>query len=286
MSTNLTPRTELALWRLFINSEGRDSDGALRHYRELLDANAGMLYATASNHHALRNRGLVEGQGYDTRLTDAGRAWIAEQIDIARDEAGLDVRQATDESNQRMRWYRRHHNCTHEGMVAAIDCDHANALRANIGLSRPGPEQDRAIREAQRADCVAVSLPALLDDWTEALAMESVRRGGCGRVILATAVAGVDMCTAETPCASCVQAIADAKVDPLMAIIDATTDKSTVTHLAAVHERNDGIACEGWYYPRGYQHMSTAVYGDVTCPACIGEVTFLMDAAGSEPVCA
>lgn len=49
------------------------------------------------------------------------------------------------------------------------DEDHADALRANIGKSRSGPEQDRAIREAQRAGCVALSLPALLDDWDEAI---------------------------------------------------------------------------------------------------------------------
>lgn len=65
---------------------------------------------------------------------------------------------------------------------------------------------------------------------------------------------------------------------------EADEAKPTVTHLAVAHERNDGIACEGWYYPRAYRHTSTAVYGDVTCPACISEVTFTMAAADPEHV--
>lgn len=64
----------------------------------------------------------------------------------------------------------------------------------------------------------------------------------------------------------------------------AAAPKATVFHLAAAHERNDAIACEGWYYPRAYRHESTAVYGDVTCPACISEVTFTIAAADPETV--
>jgi hypothetical protein len=71
-----------------------------------------------------------------------------------------------------------HRGHDHDDSTAAErDCQHADALRANIGLSRPGPDQDRAIREAQRAGCVAVSLPALLDDWTDAIVEDVTRRG-------------------------------------------------------------------------------------------------------------
>jgi hypothetical protein len=49
---------------------------------------------------------------------------------------------------------------------------------------------------------------------------------------------------------------------------------ATVVHLAAAYERNDGIACEGWYYPLNREHVVSSDFGSVTCPTCIEEVAF------------
>lgn len=258
--------------------------------------------------------GLVDS---DRNLTDFGRAWIADQIDQARDEAGNDVRQATDESNQRMRWYRLHHDCTHAyGMAAHVECDHDQAL-AEEKRDRDAEAEDAQYRAwvdshggptgrfHQQREMVEVDLDEAIDedrsrrvkawalaggtiegDYGKALAMESVRRGGCGRVILATRVAGPDLCTARRPCAGCARAAEDAKVDPLMAIVDASSTPAAETHrdrLAKLGIRDESIdgdrtltveitdeeraASALWMADvRRWEHRQRVVFGDIGTP--------------------
>lgn len=198
--TKLSPAMQDAMWSLY--SDAKEAPKALSTWR------------------GLESRDLIINAMFARILTDAGRAWIAEQIETAHAEANAEAR-----SRQGWAMMGRHEDCPRGCKSArlasaelAVECDHAEAREINELSDKNAAYcgKGRMYRHHLTGFMTVGALRAIIDgqreqierDHAEAHAEQSRRDGGCGHVDYYGALAAPAPCSTATPCRDC-QASAD-----------------------------------------------------------------------------